>query len=54
MRTTDVSDTLPVSLEQLYKAALAVCAASIDVADAADLLDCLGLLDELSPRRIPA
>ncbi len=54
MRTTDVTDTLPVSLEQLYKAALAVCSASIDVADAADLLDCLGLLDELSPRRIPA
>jgi hypothetical protein len=54
MRSTDVSDALPLSLEQLYKAALAVCAASIDINDAADLLDCLGLLDELSPLRIPA
>jgi hypothetical protein len=54
MRSTDLSDPDQLSLAQLYNAALAVCAASTDVSDAIELLDCLGLLEQLTPSRIPA
>ncbi len=54
MRSVDAADALPLTREQLRTAALAVCAAATDVIDAEELLDCLGLIDELKPRRMRA
>jgi hypothetical protein len=54
MRSIESTDTELLSLEQWYRAALAVCSSATDVDDAAELLECLGLIDQLNPRRIPA
>ena len=54
MRSIELADPAPMTLQQLYRASLAVCAAALDVTDATELLDCLGLLDQISPARIPA
>jgi hypothetical protein len=54
MGSIELSESGELSLAQLYNAALAVCGAATDASDAMELLDCLGLLDQLTPSRIPA
>ncbi len=50
----DVGAMIPLTTEQYRRAALAVCAQAQDVADAALLLDALGLRTALRAIAIPA